>query len=101
MTTSSANMSRWQQGAVIDLTIDELSNGGDGVGRWHNRVVFVANTVPGDRLQVRLTRVKPTYGYGKPLHVITPSEHRIRPACIVSDKCGGCQWQTVDYRRQL
>ncbi|MEM1252214.1 MAG: 23S rRNA (uracil(1939)-C(5))-methyltransferase RlmD [Cyanobacteria bacterium P01_H01_bin.21] len=101
MTTSSANMSRWQQGAVIDLTIDELSNSGDGVGRWHNRVVFVANTVPGDRLQVRLTRVKPTYGYGKQLHVITPSEHRIRPACIVSDKCGGCQWQTVDYRRQL
>ena len=98
---SLANVSRWQQGEVIDLTIDELSNRGDGVGRWHNRVVFVANTVPGDRLQVRLTRVKPTYGYGKQLHIIEPSAHRIRPACIVADKCGGCQWQAVDYPRQL
>ncbi len=91
----------WQQGQVIDLTIDDLSNSGDGIGRWHDRVVFVANTVPGDQLQVRLTRVKPTYGHGKPLSVMEPSADRIRPACIVADKCGGCQWQAVAYPRQL
>lgn len=99
--TSLANTSHWQQGQVITLTIDDLSNSGDGVGRWHDRVVFVANTVPGDQLQVRLTRVKPTYGHGKRLAIIKPSPHRIRPACIVADKCGGCQWQAVDYAQQL
>ncbi|MEO0351063.1 MAG: 23S rRNA (uracil(1939)-C(5))-methyltransferase RlmD [Cyanobacteria bacterium P01_A01_bin.15] len=92
---------RWQQGQVIDLTIDELSTNGDGVGRWQDRVVFVANAVPGDRLQVRLTRIKPTYGFGKTLQITAPSPHRVRPACIVADKCGGCQWQTVTYDRQL
>lgn len=99
--TSTAHEPRWQQGQVITLSIDELSNNGDGVGRWQERVVFVANAVPGDKLQVRLTRVKPTYGYGKWLHIIEPSPDRIRPACIVADKCGGCQWQSVTYPRQL
>lgn len=92
---------RWQQGQVIELTINDLTNNGDGVGRWQDRVVFVANAVPGDQLQVRLTRVKPTYGHGKRLAIISPSPARIRPACIVADKCGGCQWQTVAYAQQL
>lgn len=99
--TSFTQGSHWQQGQIVDITIDELSNSGDAVGRWQDRVVFVANAVPGDRLQVRLTRVKPTYGYGKPLTIIEPSPHRVRPACIVADKCGGCQWQPVTYPRQL
>ncbi|MEL7508760.1 MAG: 23S rRNA (uracil(1939)-C(5))-methyltransferase RlmD [Cyanobacteria bacterium J06554_1] len=99
--TSLANAPRWQQGQVIDLTIDDLSNSGDGVGRWQERVVFVPNTVPGDKLQVRLTRIKPTYGFGKWLTMVEPSPHRVRPACIVADKCGGCQWQAVDYDYQL
>ncbi|MEM8613750.1 MAG: 23S rRNA (uracil(1939)-C(5))-methyltransferase RlmD [Cyanobacteria bacterium P01_H01_bin.105] len=98
---SRANASGWQQGQVVELTIDDLSNSGDGVGRWQERVVFVANTVPGDKLQVRLTRVKPTYGYGKRLSIIEPSSNRVRPACIVADKCGGCQWQAVAYSQQL
>ena len=77
--TSLVNAPSWQQGQVIDLTIDDLSNSGDGVGRWQERVVFVPNTVPGDTLQVRLTRIKPTYGYGKWLTMIEPSPHRVRP----------------------
>ena len=46
--TSLVNAPSWQQGQVIDLTIDDLSNSGDGVGRWQARVVFVPDTVPGD-----------------------------------------------------
>ena len=99
--TPSVNVPQWRQGQVIDLTIDDLSSGGDGVGRWQNRVVFVANAVPGDKLQVRLTRVKPTYGYGKQLQLLEASADRIRPACIVADKCGGCHWQAVAYQKQL
>ncbi|MEA5462782.1 23S rRNA (uracil(1939)-C(5))-methyltransferase RlmD [Leptothoe sp. PORK10 BA2] len=99
--TSLVNAPHWQQGQVIDLTIDDLSSSGDGVGRWQERVVFVPNAVPGDKLQVRLTRVKPTHGFGQWLTILEPSPHRVRPACIVADKCGGCQWQPVSYARQL
>ena len=91
----------WQQGQDIELTIADLSDSGDGVGRWQERVVFVPNTVPGDRVRVRLVRVKAKYGHGKLLEVVEPSSDRIRPSCIVADKCGGCQWQPVAYPLQL
>jgi 23S rRNA (uracil1939-C5)-methyltransferase len=90
----------WKQGDLIELTITDLNNHGDGVGRYEQRVVFVPNTVTGDRVQVRLTFVKPQFAHGKLVEVLEPSPHRIRPACIVADKCGGCQWQHVDHEYQ-
>ena len=92
---------QWRQGEIIKLDITDLSNGGDGIGRWEERVVFVPNTAPGDEMRVKLTKVKSTHGFGKPAGIVKPSPHRVRPACIVADKCGGCQWQQVDYRQQL
>ncbi|NJN02695.1 MAG: 23S rRNA (uracil(1939)-C(5))-methyltransferase RlmD [Leptolyngbyaceae cyanobacterium RM1_1_2] len=92
---------RWQQGAVLDLEITGLNSTGEGVGRWQERVVFVPDTVPGDRIQTRLLRIKPTHGWGKLLQIEAASPDRIQPACIVADKCGGCQWQTVAYPEQL
>lgn len=83
------------------MTITDLSNGGDGVGRWDERVVFVPNTVPGDEIRVQLTKVKDTHGFGKPAGIVKASPQRVRPACIVADKCGGCQWQQVSYETQL
>lgn len=91
----------WQQGSMLDLDIHALSNSGDGVGRCDDRVVFVPDTVPGDRVRVRLLRVKPKYAHAKLRDVLTPSPDRVRPSCIVADKCGGCQWQVVSYEQQL
>lgn len=91
----------WQQGQLIDIDIDDLSNSGDGVGRYEGRVVFVPDTVPGDRVRVRLLRAKPQYGSGKLQAMLKPSPQRVRPSCIVADKCGGCQWQVVSYEQQL
>ncbi len=94
-------MGVWQQGAVLELTIETLNHTGEGVGRWQGRVVFVPDAVPGDRLQVRLHHVKRQYAYGTILNILEPATARVRPACIVADKCGGCQWQCVDYPAQL
>lgn len=93
----------WVQGSLLELDIIDLSPTGDGVGRWgaQNQVVFVPNTVPGDRIQARLVRVKPSYAHGQLQNIIQPSPHRVRPHCIVADKCGGCQWQPVAYAHQL
>lgn len=92
---------QWEQGETLEFEIGDLSSTGDGVGRWENRVIFVPDTVPGDRVQARLVHVKPTFARGKLLEVVEPSRDRIRPACIVADKCGGCQWQPLDYVAQL
>ncbi|MFN6564851.1 MAG: 23S rRNA (uracil(1939)-C(5))-methyltransferase RlmD [Nostoc sp. ChiSLP01] len=91
----------WQQGELIEVTIADLSDTGDGVGRANERVVFVPDTVPGDRAIVRLVHVKPKYAQAKLQELLQPSVHRIRPACIVADKCGGCQWQHINYDYQL
>jgi 23S rRNA (uracil1939-C5)-methyltransferase len=93
--------SQWQQGQLLEMTIADLSNGGDGVGRWQGRVVFVPNAVPGDRALVRLVRVKPQYAHGKLHQLLAASPHRVQPDYSVSDKCGGFEWQFIDYGYQL
>lgn len=91
---------QWQQGTVVELEITGLSDSGEGVGRYAQRVVFVPETVTGDRVRVRLTRVKPQFAQAQLLALLTASPHRQRPACIVADKCGGCQWQHVTDAHQ-
>lgn len=90
----------WQQGSLVNIDIQDLGDRAYGIGRYQGRVVFVPDTVPGDRALVRLVRVKPKYAYGKLQSLLDPSQHRIRPQCIVADKCGGCQWQHIDYGYQ-
>jgi len=94
--------SQWQQGQLVELTITDLTADGDGVGRAAgDRVVFVPDTLPGDRLVVRLVQVKPRYARGKQQRLLENSPHRVRPRCIVADKCGGCQWQHIAETYQL
>ncbi|MDJ0511596.1 MAG: 23S rRNA (uracil(1939)-C(5))-methyltransferase RlmD [Crocosphaera sp.] len=93
--------SSYQQGNLVELDISDLSHSGDGVAKLDGKAVFVANTVTGDRIIARLTHVKKQYAYGKLQQIISSSPHRIRPNCIVADKCGGCQWQHIDYNYQL
>ncbi len=91
----------WQQGQLVEVNITDLSDTGEGVGRLGGRVVFVPDTVTGDRVLVRLVRVKSKYANGKLHQLLDESPHRIRPSCIVADKCGGCLWQHIapDYQR--
>ena len=91
-----------QQGQVIELEITDLNANGDGVGRHEGKVVFVPNTVTGDRLTAKIIQSKAKFARGKVENLLIPSPHRIRPQCIVADKCGGCQWQHIapDYQRQ-
>ncbi|OCR01599.1 23S rRNA (uracil-5-)-methyltransferase RumA [Oscillatoriales cyanobacterium USR001] len=98
---SSSESAIAQAGQLVDLEITDLADSGDGVGRLGQLVVFVPDTVPGDRAQIRLIQVKSDSAIGTLHHLTAPSEHRIRPSCIVADKCGGCQWQHISWRYQL
>ncbi len=90
-----------RQGDIVELEINDISESGEGVGRVGNQVVFVPDTVTGDRISARLVNVKRHYANGKLLEILTESPHRVRPSCIVADKCGGCQLQHIDYDYQL
>lgn len=89
-------------GQIVELTIDSLSyNGGRGVGRYENIVVFVPGTAPGDRIRARITHQKPRFLEAELVEVLNSSPSRRKPPCPVADRCGGCSWQHVEYSEQL
>ena len=90
-----------KQGDLVDIEIIDISSQGYGIGKVEQQVVFVPDTVTGDRVSSRIVRVKKKYAEGKLVKLQERSAHRIRPRCIVADKCGGCQWQHIDYQYQL
>ncbi|HEX6058594.1 MAG TPA: class I SAM-dependent RNA methyltransferase [Gemmatimonadaceae bacterium] len=87
----------------VELTIDSIAAGGDGVARDAGRVVFVPRTAPGDVALVRLVEEKERFARGRLAAVRTPSPSRIEPPCphYVHDDCGGCQLQHLAYDAQL
>ncbi len=85
----------------VELRIERLSPGGDGVGREPSgRVVFVPLTAPGDRVLVRIVDDRARFARAEIVRVIEPGE-RVEPPCAVFGECGGCAWQHVPYEAQL
>ncbi len=94
-------MARPRRGDTLDLTIDDLAFGGEGVGRSQGYVVFVRGGLPGDRLRVRLVEARPRFGRGVIDAVLTPSPDRVEAPCPYVGRCGGCRLQHLAYAAQL
>jgi len=84
-----------------EIEIDSLGHEGEGVGRIEGYTVFVPNGLPGDRLKIKILKVKKTYAYAKLVDIIHPSSDRVTPLCPAFIKCGGCQLQHLAYAQQL
>ncbi len=84
-------------GAEVEVTIDSLAYGGNGVARLDGYVLFVAGAVPGDRVRARVTKRKRHYGEARTLEVLSSGPDRIAP---VADH-PGAPWQVLPYERQL
>ena len=91
----------FKTGDLISLEIDQLTLGGEGLGKKDGFTVFVPNGFPGDQAEVELITVRPNYGRGLIKTLNKPSEGRVEPKCNVIEACGGCQWQQFDYAGQL
>ncbi|HEY8152713.1 MAG TPA: TRAM domain-containing protein [Myxococcota bacterium] len=86
----------------VELRIDELAAGGDGVGRGPDgRVVFVPFTAPGDFVRVRVTESRARFARARVEALLEPGPQRCDPVCPVFGSCGGCAWQHVAYPAQL
>ena len=84
-------------GSELELTVDTLAHGGNGVARLDGYVVFVAGALPGDRVRAVVTKSKRQYAEARALEVLEPSPDRIEP---VADH-PGAPWQVLRYERQL
>jgi 23S rRNA (uracil1939-C5)-methyltransferase len=64
-------------------------------------VVFVENSLPGDRVTAKITKVKKNYAEAFPAELLEPSPLRQEAPCDHFGYCGGCKWQNIDYALQL
>ncbi|HSF02745.1 MAG TPA: 23S rRNA (uracil(1939)-C(5))-methyltransferase RlmD [Solirubrobacterales bacterium] len=94
-------MAKPRRGDVLELTVDDLAFGGEGVGRADGYVVFVRGGLPGDRLRVRLGETRARFGRGTIEAVLSPSPDRVDAPCPYFGRCGGCRLQHLAYPAQL
>jgi 23S rRNA (uracil1939-C5)-methyltransferase len=86
-------------GQELELQIDSLAFGGEGVARLGDGgyVVFVAGAIPGDRVRAVVVKRKRSYAHARAVEILTPSSERIPPTA----KHPGVAWQVLPYERQL
>ena len=83
------------------VLISDIGSEGNAVARVENMVVFVPMLVPGDVVDIRVTRKRKKYLEGIVIRFHEYSPDRIKPACRHFGVCGGCKWQHLPYRLQL
>ncbi len=88
-------------GQVLTAEIRAVAFGGAGLARVDGFVVFVPFTLDGDIVEIEIREVKKKFLRGKLRKILTPSVHRVIPSCPYFGKCGGCQYQHIDYEKQL
>lgn len=85
----------------VELKIESLTNLGMGVGRIDGWVVMVPFVLPGERVRARIFRNFQNYSDADLLEVLEASPDRVPAKCPLYQTCGGCQYQHIDYPRQL
>ena len=86
----------------IILDIADLAFGGEGVGRAPDgRAVFVPFTVPGERVVAEITRSSARFCRAEVREILHAAPSRVLPPCPLFGRCGGCQYQHMDYPAQV
>jgi 23S rRNA (uracil1939-C5)-methyltransferase len=93
---------RKKQNIVLDeVLVENYAAEGKSLARREGKVVFIENVVPGDIVDVRLSKNKKDWAEGHPIHFHSYSKERVQPFCQHFGVCGGCQWQMLPYGKQL
>ena len=87
---------------ILEIDIIDLGAEGRGIGRTSDDfVVFVKNTVPGDKVRVKVKKVKKSYAEAGLVEIIENSTIRTAPLCEYFGTCNGCRMQNINYTHQL
>jgi 23S rRNA (uracil1939-C5)-methyltransferase len=88
-------------GQTFPLSIKRLGINGEGIGFYKRQVVFVPGAIPGEDIQVEITKVYPNRAEGTIVKIKKASKNRVTPLCPIYETCGGCQVQHMSYSAQL
>ncbi len=85
----------------MKIEIEKLIYEGWGIGHNDGQAIFVKKSVPGDILEVEISKQKKSYCEAVIKKIIEPSKDRIEPPCQYFSECGGCEHQNINYQNQL
>ena len=83
------------------ITIKSVAAEGKCIFHYDDKVVFVPFCVPGDVVDVQITKKKHSFMEGRVERIISYSKVRETPMCEHFGICGGCKWQNLPYEEQL
>jgi 23S rRNA (uracil1939-C5)-methyltransferase len=84
----------------IEVELTDLAYGGDAVGRYEGRVLFVPGGIPGERVRVEIIEERRGHARAELLEILRPAPERVEPQYpLLTDS--GCQWQHIAYPAQL
>ncbi len=86
---------------IVELTVEDISEAGEGIGHAEGFTLFIKDALPGDRVRAKVTKMRERYGYGRLLEILSPSPARVEAVCPAAAPCGGCQLQALSYEAQL
>jgi 23S rRNA (uracil1939-C5)-methyltransferase len=89
------------KGQELELDVESLAYGGNGVARLDGFVVFVRRGLPGDRVRARVTKVKRSHAEALATDVVRGGPNRVDAPCAHYPACGGCRFQDLAYEAQL
>ena len=87
--------------ATVELEINDLAYGGDGVGRHEGRAIFVAGALPGERVRAQIARAHGRYAHAILLDVLRASPDRVAPRFPELGESGAVPWQHLSYPAQV
>src|SRR3954452_120506 len=90
-----------QRDQELELTIDSLAYGGNGVARLNGFVVFVRRGLPGDTVRARVTKVQRRHAEALATEILAPGPKRVDAPCAHYPACGGCRFQDLAYEAQV
>jgi 23S rRNA (uracil1939-C5)-methyltransferase len=86
---------------TLEMKVEKMTLGGQGLGHLDGKVCFVNKAIPGETVRIEIIEDKKDYYVANPLEILQASPHRINPECPVFNRCGGCQLQHITYDHQL
>ena len=85
---------------VLSVEVEDIALGGKALARVDGKVVFVDRGLPGDRVQVRITKTNKRFAEARLVAVERPSAARVAARCVHVERCGGCRLQELPYEAQ-
>ncbi len=93
--------SRKSKPMLLGVTVSDMAAEGKSICRVDDQVVFITGAVPGDVVDIQITKKRSNYCEGFVTRFISYSPERVEPFCKYFGKCGGCKWQFIPYSKQV